>query len=240
MSDALKGLFFGSIGTIAETSHIQRDAYNQALKEQGVDWFWDEQTYRDLLEQSGGKDRLSLLGRATGAPLSEDKIRAIHSRKTALACARLRAEGVTPRPGVTVLIDMAKAKNLTIGFITTTYPENIDAIFDAAGSALDRNDFAVIVDRHDVQKSKPDPACYGHALARAGLEARQVIAIEDTMVSTLSARAAGLFTIATPGAMTSHQDFTFADLVCPTLGSEQHTVDDMIVALLDGRFASAA
>jgi len=40
--------------------------------------------------------------------------------------------------------------------------------------------------------------------------------------------------------MTNHQDFMFADLVCPALGSDQHTVDDRIVALLDGRFASAA
>ncbi len=240
MPDAPNGLFFGSIGTIAETSHIQREAYNQALQEQGVGWFWDEATYRDLLEQSGGKDRLSLLGRATGSPLSDDTIRAIHSRKTELACARLRAEGLTPRPGVTALIERAKAKNLAIGLVTTTYPDNIDAIFDAAGSALDRSDFSVIVDRHAVENGKPDPACYAYALAKTGLDPRRVIAIEDTMVSILSARAAGLFTVATPGALTRFQNFTFADLVCPALGADQDRIDDTIAALLDGRAASAA
>lgn len=65
----IKALLFGSIGVLAETSEIQRQAYNQALTEAGLGWQWDAATYRDLLTTVGGKNRLSLLGRATGSPL---------------------------------------------------------------------------------------------------------------------------------------------------------------------------
>ena len=34
-------LFLGSIGVLAETSDIQRRAYNAALSEAGVPWEWN-------------------------------------------------------------------------------------------------------------------------------------------------------------------------------------------------------
>ena len=36
-----KAVLFGSIGTLAETSDLQRDAFNEAFKISGLDWFWD-------------------------------------------------------------------------------------------------------------------------------------------------------------------------------------------------------
>ena len=49
-----KAVLFGSIGTLAETSDLQRDAFNEAFKISGLDWFWDEDIYRKLLSKSGG------------------------------------------------------------------------------------------------------------------------------------------------------------------------------------------
>ena len=37
----MKALLFGSIGTLIETSNIQRESFNQAFKEIGLDWHWD-------------------------------------------------------------------------------------------------------------------------------------------------------------------------------------------------------
>jgi beta-phosphoglucomutase-like phosphatase (HAD superfamily) len=37
----LQAVIFGSIGTIAETSDIQRQAFNLAFAEAGLDWNWD-------------------------------------------------------------------------------------------------------------------------------------------------------------------------------------------------------
>ena len=49
-----KALLFGSIGTLIESSNIQRNSFNEAFKEAGLDWYWDEQDYRILLKKSGG------------------------------------------------------------------------------------------------------------------------------------------------------------------------------------------
>ena len=38
-----KALLFGSIGTLIESSDIQRNSFNQAFKEAGLEWYWDEQ-----------------------------------------------------------------------------------------------------------------------------------------------------------------------------------------------------
>ena len=54
-----KAMLFGSIGTLAETSDIQRNSFNEAFKISGLDWFWDEDKYRNLLSKSGGTGRIN-------------------------------------------------------------------------------------------------------------------------------------------------------------------------------------
>ena len=53
-----KALLFGSIGTIIETSDIQRKSFNNAFKESGLNWYWDEIDYKNLLQKSGGAKRI--------------------------------------------------------------------------------------------------------------------------------------------------------------------------------------
>ena len=54
----LKCLIFDVDGTLADTESVHRDAFNHAFKELGLDWHWDEKLYTDLLEISGGKERV--------------------------------------------------------------------------------------------------------------------------------------------------------------------------------------
>ena len=46
----MKAIIFGSIGTLVETSDIQRQSFNQAFKEIGLDWYWDKNNYKNLLK----------------------------------------------------------------------------------------------------------------------------------------------------------------------------------------------
>jgi len=40
-----KAILFGSIGTLIETSDLQRESFNEAFKEAGLDWYWDQEDY---------------------------------------------------------------------------------------------------------------------------------------------------------------------------------------------------
>ena len=53
-----KAILFGSIGTLIETSELQRNAFNQAFSENGLDWNWNPAQYQDLLKKSGGRQRI--------------------------------------------------------------------------------------------------------------------------------------------------------------------------------------
>ena len=50
----MKAVLFGSIGTLIETSDIQRKSFNLAFKKAGLDWYWGRETYCILLKKSGG------------------------------------------------------------------------------------------------------------------------------------------------------------------------------------------
>ncbi len=208
----IKALLIGSIGVVAETSDIQRRAYNQALAEADVEWQWDHVTYRKLLKKAGGRERLQRLSAAEGDRLSQVQVETIHARKTELACAEVR-QGVTLRPGVAELIDSALLTDVAVALVTSTCRSNLDAIADGAQGALPMDRFATIVTRDDVLNGKPSPDVYLTALSRLGIGAGEAIAIEDSEASVASARAAGIYTIATPGQFTQDQHFGTANAV---------------------------
>ncbi len=225
-------ILFGSIGSVVETSDIQRRAYNTAMAEAGLSWNWDRETYAELLLQAGGRERLAQLSAATGAGLSEATIAAIHARKTELACAEIVATKVPLRPGVAELVGYAKQYGAKLGFVTTTYAPNIDAIFAATIEHLQREDFAVVVSRDDVGRGKPAPDAYAFALAQLGIAPEHALAIEDTAASVMSAKRAGVRVVATPGALTADQDLWQADLVLTHLATPDGTLDPRVLAHL--------
>lgn len=228
-----QALLFGSIGAIMETSDIQRRAYNTALHEAGLPWVWDQQVYADLLEQSGGKDRLAMLAAATGFDLNQAQIDSIHARKMELACAEIVAKRVPPRAGVVALVRLAKDRGMKLGFVTTTYKPNIEAIFASLGDILTQQDFDHIVDRAAVRDGKPAPDAYLSTLRSIGIAADQALAIEDTALSVMAAKRAGITTIATPGEISANQDFWQADLIVAALADHDGVIDQHVLEFLE-------
>ena len=45
-----KSIIFGSIGTLVETSNIQRKSFNKAFKKLSLNWHWSVNEYKKLLE----------------------------------------------------------------------------------------------------------------------------------------------------------------------------------------------
>ena len=121
-----KAVLFGSIGTIIETSEIQRQSFNDAFKELGLDWFWNETDYKNLLQKSGGAKRIEDFAQKKNCTVDASKIRL---RKTELFNRYLIDGNFEPREGVLDIINHAKENGLKLGFVTLTTTNNINAVF---------------------------------------------------------------------------------------------------------------
>ncbi|MDA0169474.1 HAD-IA family hydrolase [Solirubrobacter taibaiensis] len=203
----MPAMFFGSISTIADTSELQRQAYNDAFAQHGLDWSWDQDEYRSLLTSSGGSDRLAEYARAKNESVDAD---AVHQTKSELFQSRLADAGLTLRPGVAEVLHEARDNGFQIAFVTTTALENVTALLGGLHD-LDESDFDLIVSRSDVETPKPDGAAYDFALLTLGVTADQCVAIEDNVGGVQAATAMGVRCIAFPNENTAEHDFAQAE-----------------------------
>ena len=202
----MPAILFGSMSTIADTSELQREAFNQAFQEHGLDWNWSREEYQPLLQSSGGQQRVADYASERGEDVDAA---AVHQTKSSLAQEQIKG-GVTARPGVVETIKAAKEAGDKVGLVTTTARENLDALFDGL-SDVSADDFDVITDGSSVEDSKPDPSAYAKALEDLGEDASTAVAIEDNVIGLQSAKAAGITAVAFPNENTSQHDFGTAD-----------------------------
>ena len=237
----VKAVIFGAIGVIAETSDLQRQAFNLAFHEQGLDWEWDTDTYRRLLSINGGQTRLRAYRNedAQRSNVTDAVIATLHERKTYHYSTLTAAGAVTPRPGVAELIKVCRDAGVRVAFCTSTSMENVDAIKSALGDQLDFGAFASITTIDKISAVKPAPDAYLHCLSQLGLAANEVIAIEDTPVSMAAAIMAGIAVVATPGAMTDDQDFSGAALIVDDLATLTLEQIDALLTANAGKPAQA-
>ena len=113
-----KAILFGSIGTLIETSDLQRESFNEAFKEAGLDWYWDQEDYRLLLKQSGGTKRIEDFAEKNNTTVEAQKIR---ERKTHIFNQKLLTEQLMPREGVIDVIEYAKNNQIKYPIIWSPY-----------------------------------------------------------------------------------------------------------------------
>ena len=200
----MSALLFGSISTVADTSELQREAFNEAFAQHGLDWQWDHDDYVEMLGSNGGQDRVAAYAEARG---EEVDAAAVHATKSEVFQAKLRGGAVEPRDGVVETIAAAREAGYRVALVTTTSPANIAALGDALRPHLDLDDFDLVVDTEQVEQVKPDKAAYVHALDRLGETAGDCVAVEDNNGGVLAAAAAGIACVAFPNANTAGFDF---------------------------------
>ena len=213
----LKAIIFGSIGTLVETSELQRRAFNQAFAEAGLDWNWDIDVYKLLLTRSGGHLRIKDYATQCGVEVDTNQL---HRRKTEVFDALMTEQRISLRPSVSSVINYAIHREIKLAFATTTSAANIDALFFALDVQLKRGNFNFIGNSSMVPKPKPSPDIYQKVLSDLQLPAKDCIAIEDTAISMKAASAANLRCIAFPGDFAQSNDFSGALLITNDLSAE--------------------
>lgn len=212
----MRAVLFGSIGSVIETSEIQREAYNIAFERHGLDWVWDRETYRGLLTTSGGKARVAAYAERMGEPVGAAEI---HRTKTDVFLTMLEAEILPLRDGVAEVLRRARETGARTGLVTTTDRSVAEEVAAALAAevppAVD-----VLTHRGTGLPDKPNPAAYLHALDALGVSPDAALAIEDNADGVTAARAAGLTVIAFPGLNTRREDVAHADHVVGETGLE--------------------
>jgi beta-phosphoglucomutase-like phosphatase (HAD superfamily) len=239
-SPPLKALIFDVDGTLADTESAHLAAFNHAFAELGLGWVWDEALYTELLNISGGKERILHYWqtmqpqmRELGAMAMSETVNRLHELKTAAYESAVNDGAVSLRPGVLKLMDEALGQGLQLSIATTTSPVNISALLRRAVGPDWRMNFTAIGDASTAPIKKPHPQVYLQMLQALALLPTQCLAFEDSSNGLRAARGAGLATIITPTRYTAHHDFSGALRVLPdlsevTLAQLQHWLADYV------------
>lgn len=217
MSD-LKALIFDLDGTLADTERDgHRVAFNRAFAEAGFDWEWTVDRYGELLEISGGQERVRhFIAQDVPEfdPPAVDRLaEELHEAKNRFYETEIAS--IPLRPGIRRLLEDGRSAGLQLAIATNSSATNVRSLLDTYD--LDRY-FAVICTGDEVLQKKPAPDLYELALARLDLSAEQALAFEDSDKGLEAALAADLPAVITVNGYTRHQDLAAAALVLDSLG----------------------
>jgi HAD superfamily hydrolase (TIGR01509 family) len=206
-----EALLFDMDGTLSDTDPIHRQAMTDTLAAQGVD-LSDEDFHRHV----SGRSNEAIFAHFF-PNLPEEKRRRLANEKEAFyRCATPR---MTPMPGLTRLMDWAKARGVACALVTNGPRPNVEHTLRAL-SLTGRFDCLVLGE--DLPRAKPDPLPYLEALQRLGVSADRAMAFEDSEPGATAAIRAGVFTVEITGpsrraGLHPGADLTVSDFNAPAL-----------------------
>lgn len=218
---ALEALIFDVDGTLAETEELHRHSFNESFRALGLDWVWQPDLYRELLQVTGGKERVRHYVERfapAGGAVALARLGELHAKKTRSYGALVAKGMLKPRPGVARLLREARDAGVKLAIATTSDPANVAALLRASFAPDAPSWFSAIGAGDIVAAKKPAPDVYLWVLERLRCDPSCVIAMEDSENGLRAARTAGLKVVATPGFYTDTDDFSGASAVFSDLG----------------------
>lgn len=228
---SLEALIFDVDGTLVESEEAHRQAFNLAFIKHELRWYWEPSEYAGLLSVSGGLARIQHFIDTLELPDAESgRLKAlapaIHRTKSRVYAESVASGNILLRRGAARLLREAHAAGLRLALVSTSAAADWTVVLEATLGQGTRSWFDCVVSAQDVARKKPAPDLYLRVLAELRLPARCCVAFEDSANGVKAARAAGLYTVVTPGRYTAGQDFAEADLFLPFLGDADHPLPE--------------
>ncbi len=101
----------------------------------------------------------------------------------------------TKMPGVIEILEFFKSNNLKIGLASNSSHNLIEVVLEKVGI---KDYFDFLSSAQDVEKGKPDPAVYLYAAKNLGVEPKECLVFEDSIIGITAAKNAGMKVVAVP------------------------------------------
>ncbi|RMB61553.1 HAD-IA family hydrolase [Tessaracoccus antarcticus] len=225
-------------GVLADT---ERDghlvAFNHMFEELGVPIQWDDSTYADLLRVGGGKERLmsfltaeraAALGMSDDADSRLDVVGQWHVVKSRIFRELVADGALAARPGVARLIHEGLEAGWCLAVASTSAVASVESVLTSVVGG-DAARCVKVFAGDVVERKKPAPDIYLHALRGLGSDPANTVVVEDSGVGCRAAVSAGLPVVVTLSGYTAGEDFTGAAVVLTDLGEPSapaRVVDD--------------
>lgn len=205
--NAIDALIFDMDGVLIDSEPFQLRATQAAMGERGATY-----TERDNQAFFGTTDAEHLRVLRILFNLGPTTAELVEAKRRHLVTL-IRSEG-RPLPGVPTVPLRLRGSGLRLGLVSASARSVIKTVLDTVG--LDQA-FEIVVSGDEVARGKPAPDGFLMAARRLGIAPDRCLVIEDSRNGVLAAKAAGMSAAAVPCQATSHEDFSPADLVLPSL-----------------------
>jgi len=208
----IHAIVFDFDGVIVDSEPLHYRAFLSVLKPRGIDF--DYSRYLEHYVGYDDRDGLRAICRDFDVALDDADVPTLIEAK-ARAFVDIVREGVKPFAGAVELIE-ASAAAMPIAISSGALRSDIEAVLGGLGDGKLIEKFSAIVTADEVEKSKPDPTSYRLAAGRLSIPPADCLAIEDTPAGLISARDAGLKTIAVTHSYAA-EELTVADRIKPAM-----------------------
>ncbi|WP_435009518.1 HAD family hydrolase [Tundrisphaera lichenicola] len=181
-----RAVLFDFDGVIADTENVHVAAWQRTFGQMG--WLESDETCARAAEID---DRAFCAEVFARRKIDGGDIEGWARRKQELTI-RMLLDAPRLYPGVADLVKHLDGK-VRLAVATTTWRANVEAVLGSSGLS---GAFEYIIAKEDVKALKPDPECYRLAVARLGLNAGEVVALEDSPTGLAAASGAGVRALA--------------------------------------------
>lgn len=204
----IRALVFDFDGLILDTETPEYEAWQAIYAEHGC--VLDRQWWtRAIGLPWGAYDSYAQLEAQCGQVLDRVAIRARRQRHFFALL-----ESLPPMPGIVDYLDAAQQHGLGVA-VASSSPRHWVVDHLTRLGLLER--FTCLRCAEDAPRAKPYPDLYLAAVAALGVAPQEAIALEDSPNGITAAKAAGLYCVAVPNAMTRDLALDHADRIIPSL-----------------------
>ena len=232
----LEGVYWDLDGTIANTElEAHLPAFNRSFEALGLDWYWDKNTYIDLLKINGGKNRIEFYANLKNQNFTQELISKIHLEKQKHYLYLVKDGAVTLKDGVDRLVNELKIKEVRQFVVTSSSRIQVTLLVNLLFG--DNNPFEFFISSEDVDLLKPHPLPYLKAISLSGIKSSNSIVFEDSIPGVKSSLSAKLPTICVKSNIPTYYDKDLP-LKClvNSLGDDKKSTKVITGPILNGKY----